>query len=106
MNEEKDRFDDLMRLVERAREDIYFSAQDHQLIERLRAGLPNDENGQLDMNFLLCPRCGTELHNSTMMDLSVNQCFGCGGIWIDRDALSEFRKLNKIELPDRPRSFG
>lgn len=41
-----------------------------------------------------------------MMDLSANHCFGCGGIWLDHDALSEFRKLNKIELPDRRRSFG
>lgn len=106
MNEEKDRFGDLMRLVERAREDIYFSSLDRQLIERIRAGLHKDETAQLEINFLLCPRCGTELHNSTMMDLSVNHCSGCGGIWLDRDGLSEFRMLNNVELPERRRSFG
>lgn len=55
MNEEKDRFGDLMRLVERAREDIYFSSLDRQLIERLRAGLPKDENGQLKSIFSSAP---------------------------------------------------
>jgi hypothetical protein len=39
MNEEKDRFGDFIRLLERAREDVYFAAKDRDLIEKLNRRL-------------------------------------------------------------------
>jgi hypothetical protein len=36
MTDEKDRFGDTMRLVERAREDIYFADRDQELLVKLR----------------------------------------------------------------------
>ena len=41
MEDEKDRFGEKMKLVERAREDIYFAAKDRELIEKLRRHLKN-----------------------------------------------------------------
>ena len=39
MENEKDRFGDTMRLVERAKEDIYFAERDRQVLEKLRGQL-------------------------------------------------------------------
>ena len=36
MENEKDRFGDTMRLVERAKEDIYFAERDREVLEKLR----------------------------------------------------------------------
>ena len=39
MVDEKDRFGETMKLVERAKEDIYFAQRDRELIEKLKAQL-------------------------------------------------------------------
>jgi len=39
MENEKDRFGETMRLVERAKEDIYFAERDRELLEKLRGQL-------------------------------------------------------------------
>ena len=36
MENEKDRFGDTMRLVEKAKEDIYFAERDREVLEKLR----------------------------------------------------------------------
>lgn len=43
MADEKDRFGETMRLVERAKEDIYFAQRDRELIEKLKAQLQKVE---------------------------------------------------------------
>jgi hypothetical protein len=57
MADEKDRFGETMKLVERAKEDIYFSQRDRELIEKLKAQLQ---------------KVG---------------CQNCGGIWMDKGEL-------------------
>jgi hypothetical protein len=44
MNDEKDRFGEMMRLIERAKEDIYFAQKDRDLIEKLKAELTKIES--------------------------------------------------------------
>ena len=39
MENEKDRFGDTMRLVEKAKEDIYFTERDREVLEKLRRQL-------------------------------------------------------------------
>ena len=47
MNEEKDRFGDFIRLLERAREDVYFAAKDRDLLEKLNRRLEKKRQSQL-----------------------------------------------------------
>ena len=44
MADEKDRFGETMKLVERAKEDIYFAQRDRELIEKLKAQLQKVED--------------------------------------------------------------
>jgi transcription initiation factor IIE alpha subunit len=98
MNEEKDRFGDFIRLLERAKEDVYFAEKDRELIEKLKLRLEQAQNSQMENSTLHCPRCGISLSTSTLRDISVNLCSKCGGVWIDRGALTEF--LNKKIGPE------
>ena len=56
MADEKDRLGETLRLLERAKEDIYFAQRDRELIEKLRAQLKKVEK-QADANELRCPKC-------------------------------------------------
>ena len=44
MVDEKDRFGETLRLVERAKEDIYFAQRDRELIDKLKAQLQKDNS--------------------------------------------------------------
>jgi|RhiMetdeSRZDD1v2_1073273.scaffolds.fasta_scaffold32451_4 Zn-finger nucleic acid-binding protein len=104
MNEEKDRFGDFIRLLERAKEDVYFAEKDRELIEKLKRRLEQAQKSQMENSTLRCPRCDISLSNSTLMDVSVNLCSKCGGVWVDRDALTEL--LNKKIGPEATHSWS
>jgi Zn-finger nucleic acid-binding protein len=105
MNEEKDRFGDFIRLLERAREDVYFAARDRDLIEKHHRRLEMARQVQLETPARKCPRCGVKLRNSTLVDFSVNRCPVCGGVWLDRAVLGQFLNMKRIEPDVERRSF-
>ncbi len=63
MADEKDRFGDTMRLVERAKEDIYFAEQDRQVLEKLRSQLRKVETSDAPRH---CPKCPGKLEAYTL----------------------------------------
>jgi Zn-finger nucleic acid-binding protein len=104
MNEEKDRFGDFIRLLERAREDVYFAERDRELLDKLKHRLERAQQGQLENPHLKCPECGVHLHNFTLMDFPVRRCSACGGIWLDRDVLPPLMNLKTLEPSSERRS--
>ena len=58
MADEKDRFGETMRLVERAKEDIYFAERDRALLEKLRGQLRKVEKRAAEFR---CPKCPGQL---------------------------------------------
>lgn len=96
MTDEKDRFGDTMKLLERAREDIYFSRRDRELIEKLKAQLRKveDQNAKLR-----CPKCGGIWETCTFQGFVLDRCQNCGGIWLDKGELEQIiRKLTRGPL--------
>lgn len=85
--DEKDRFGEKMRLLERAREDIYFAAKDRELIEKLRAALKKVEETRPEGQVPVCPKCRGKLEGYTFMEFSLDRCPDCGGIWLDQGEL-------------------
>jgi hypothetical protein len=84
MADEKDRFGETMKLVERAKEDIYFAERDRELIEELRGQLKKVEpTGSV----LHCPKCPGRLETYTFHDFVLDRCHECGGVWMDRGEL-------------------
>ncbi|HXF76107.1 MAG TPA: zf-TFIIB domain-containing protein [Methylomirabilota bacterium] len=84
MENEKDRFGDTMRLVERAKEDIYFAEHDRALLEKLRAQLRKSDAGETAGR---CPKCGGNLEGYTFHGVALDRCPKCGGIWLDQGEL-------------------
>ena len=84
MSDAKDRYGETMRLVERAKEDIYFAERDRELMAKLRANLRKVENTAID---LCCPKCAGHLESYTFEGFALDRCDKCDGIWMDRGEL-------------------
>ncbi len=85
--EEKDRFGEKIRLVERAREDIYFAAKDLELIEKLKASLKKLEAPKGSQSLAKCPKCSGKLESYSFKDILLDRCDQCGGVWLDKGEL-------------------
>ena len=96
MADEKDRFGETMRLVERAKEDIYFAAKDRELLEKLKARLQKIEKTEAAGQLLGCPKCPGTLDSYRFMEFILDQCHECGGIWLDKGELEGIlRKVSR-----------
>ena len=89
MADEKDRFGDTMRLVERAKEDIYFAEQDRQVLEKLRNQLRKVETVETVRH---CPKCPGNLEAYTFEGYALDRCQECGGVWLDKGELEAIVK--------------
>jgi TFIIB-like protein len=96
MESEKDRFGDTMRLVERAKEDVYFAERDREIIEKLRSQLRKVENAETSFQ---CPKCPGKLESYTFEGVVVDRCHECGGMWLDKGELEAIvRKISRGPL--------
>jgi hypothetical protein len=92
-DEEKHRFGDTMRLVESAREDIYFAERDRHLFAVLREKMKKVERTGNDLR---CPKCLAILDTYTLYGFVLDRCASCGGIWIDQGELEGvFRQITR-----------
>jgi hypothetical protein len=95
MDDQKDRFGDTMRLVERAKEDIYFAERDRELLEKLRSQLHRVETSA----HAKCPKCPGELESYTFEGFGLDRCSQCGGIWLDKGELEGIvRKIGRAPV--------
>lgn len=86
MEGEKDRFGEIMRLVELAKEDIYFAAKDQELIEKLKARVKQTEGFQTENQAVQCLKCGGKLQNYSFMGPPFDRCQSCGAVWLRENA--------------------
>lgn len=84
MNDEKDRFGDKLRDVEKAREDQWAFEEDRKLIEKLRERVRAGD--------LLCPRCHKPLVAQARAGLTILACPGGEGAWLDKSGLDRVLK--------------
>ena len=96
MVEEKDRFGETMKLVERAKEDMYFAEQDQELIAKLKGQLQKVDQTAIDLR---CPKCPGRLETYTFQGFALDRCDKCGGIWMDKGELEGVvRKVSRGPL--------
>jgi Zn-finger nucleic acid-binding protein len=93
---EKDKFGETMKLVERAKEDIYFAQRDREILEKLRGELKKIEQPAKE---LACPKCGGTWENYSFQSFTLDRCRSCEGIWMDKGELeSVLRRLARGPL--------
>lgn len=96
MDNQKDKFGDTMRLVEKAKEDIYFAERDREILEKLRGQLRKVEAGEKPGT---CPQCSGKLEAYTFEEFGLDRCHECGGIWLDKGELESIvRKIRRGPL--------
>jgi uncharacterized protein len=84
MVEEKDRFGEILQLLERAKEDIYFAQRDRELIEKLKAQLHKVEDVESKLH---CPKGHDLSETCTFQEFLLDRCPSCGGVWMDNGQL-------------------
>jgi len=92
MENERDRFGEKMRLVEQAKEDIYFAEKDRELIAKLKEQMKKVDRPGSGGQQLVCPRCQGTLESYVFMEIFLDRCQGCGGLWLDRGELEGILK--------------
>jgi Zn-finger nucleic acid-binding protein len=83
-----------MRLVEQAKEDIYFAQKDRELIAKLKEEMKKVDKPGEGGQQLVCPKCQGTLQSYVFMEIFLDRCQGCGGLWLDQGELE--RILKKI----------
>jgi rubrerythrin len=85
MATERDRFGEKLRDAEKAHEDVYFAKRDKELIEKLRRQKEQAFKDDLQAAAsMVCPRCGQALEEQVEHGVRVDECPGCGGLWLDK----------------------
>ena len=93
MEGEKDRFGEFMRLLERAKEDVYFAARDQELIAKLKQQLKKIDKPEREAVELRCPKCHGILESYMLMNLALDRCRSCGGVWLDKEEIDAIAAL-------------
>jgi hypothetical protein len=93
MEGERDRFGEFMKLLERAKEDIYFAAKDQELIAKLKQQLEKIARPEDQAAVLHCPKCHGLLERYTLMNFPLDRCQSCGGVWFDKDEIEAIAGL-------------
>ena len=92
MDSQKHRFGETIRLVERAKEDIFFAKRDRELLEKFRGQLRKVNK----VETLRCVRCPGKLETYMFRGIALDRCRECGGIWLDKGELEAIvRKINR-----------
>jgi rubrerythrin len=88
MPDEKDRYGDKLRDLERGREDKFFAERDRELLEKLRTQVEGKEDAAARLEaYMRCPKCGERLRSLTHLGVTVEECPACGGMWLDKGEL-------------------
>jgi len=72
---------------ERANEDSYFAAKEHELIEAMRAEFQRAEIATRAGRIVSCPKCSGKFASYKFMEFVLERCDSCGGIWLDQGEL-------------------
>jgi len=68
----------------KAQEDDYFVKKEKELIEKLKARQEKEAKQSVkEICHRRCPKCGEPLKERRFRKILIDQCTGCGGIWLD-----------------------
>lgn len=85
--DQKDHLGEILRLKERAEEDLYFAARDRELLARLKHVVEAERDQTLRaIARAHCPVCGEQLNQQTVHGVGIATCPSCAGMWLDQSA--------------------
>ena len=88
MKSETDRPGESPKFDERANEDSYFAAKEHELIEELKTEFHNTEAARREAQMMSCPKCSGKFAKYRFMGFNLDRCENCEGIWLNKGELA------------------
>jgi predicted RNA-binding Zn-ribbon protein involved in translation (DUF1610 family) len=89
-DDEKDRYGDKLREVEKAREDKFFADRDRELLLKLKAQTgAQEEQSVRELAKMRCPKCGDRLITRTQLEVEMDECPSGHGMWLDTGELQK-----------------
>ena len=74
----------------------YFVRRDAELIQERRARLDEERTKHERSSHLnKCPRCGIDLEVRDHNGVKIDQCAGCGGMWLDKGELEIIEEIDR-----------
>src|SRR5689334_13434055 len=89
MADEKDRYGDKLREVEKGREDKFFAERDRELLDKLKTDDAPGATSAAAGGTMRCPKDGSALQQVKHLDVTVEECPRCEGIWLAKGELDE-----------------
>ena len=78
------------RPLKKAKEDEYFVKKESELVAKLKAKQAAEAKQSAKKDGpMKCPKCGETLKMRTFQKIEIDQCTGCGGIWLDPGELEQ-----------------
>src|SRR2546423_1387079 len=87
MQNENDRSGKKSEFAERGAEDFYFAAKDRELIEEARADVQTAASAAQAERARTCPKCAGSFESYRFMEVIVDRCRKCEGIWLNKGQL-------------------
>ena len=72
---------------ERANEDGYFAAREHELIEDMRLEFHKIQAARREAEMATCPKCSGKLQKYPILGCLVERCESCEGLWLNKGEL-------------------
>lgn len=74
----------------KALEDEYFVKKEKELLDKLKSKTVAEQKAQIrELCRMRCPKCGEPLKERSFQKIQIDQCTGCGGIWLDSGELEQ-----------------
>jgi Zn-finger nucleic acid-binding protein len=74
----------------KAQEDEYFVKKEQELLAKLKAKQEAEaKEDEKKATAMRCPKCGQPLKARSFQKIEIDQCTGCGGIWLDAGELEQ-----------------
>ena len=68
----------------KAQEDEYFVKKEREQLAKLKAKQEAEaKEAAKKIAYMKCPKCGESLKERSFQKIEIDQCTGCGGIWLD-----------------------
>jgi len=72
----------------KAQEEEYFIKKEREQLAKLKAKQEAEAKEAAKVaSFMKCPKCGESLKERSFQKIEIDQCTGCGGIWLDAGEL-------------------
>ena len=72
----------------KAQEDEYFVKKEREQLAKLKAKQEAEaKEAAKQAAYMKCPKCGESLKARSFQKIEIDQCTGCGGIWLDAGEL-------------------